>query len=197
MMESMNATPDAAGIGERSWALAADAGYWYDQAGVAQVEHDGPELFIATANRWKEAQDRQQKGAAAGQTPPDAPPRQRMTGKVRTNGGRRSTGYAAGRWNRCSARSRASWAALSPPRPGGGPVAMVADLLLIQPPQTVHGSLWIGNEREKDEKERLKPPGASRGRFPDRIKRDIEPAPGAERRPRGALHQTKKSFDWR
>lgn len=47
MVEAMNATRTLPGSGNVPRALAADAGYWHDQVDVAQVEKDGPELFIA------------------------------------------------------------------------------------------------------------------------------------------------------
>ena len=87
MVESMNATLDAAGIAERPRALAADAGYWHDQVDVVQVDKEGSELSISTANCWKEARALHQEGAAEGQMPLDVTPRRRMAHKVRTNEG--------------------------------------------------------------------------------------------------------------
>jgi hypothetical protein len=44
--------------------LAADAGYWHDQLEMTELEQKGPELFIATASRLKEAQAHQAEGSS-------------------------------------------------------------------------------------------------------------------------------------
>jgi hypothetical protein len=58
MLHAMEATLEAAGIEERPRTLAADAGYWHDQ-----LEETGPDLFIATASRFREAQAQQATGS--------------------------------------------------------------------------------------------------------------------------------------
>ena len=85
MLAVLKATLEAAGIEDRPQALAADAGYWHDQLEVTELEQEGPELFIATASRVKEAQA---EGSPQGRIPDDITPKQRMTRKLRTKAGR-------------------------------------------------------------------------------------------------------------
>ncbi len=80
---------EEAGIEQTPQALAADAGYWHEGLDVQGIEEEGPELFIATANRHKEKQ-------AAGQEPPPrgrildkASKQERMTRKLRTKRGKK------------------------------------------------------------------------------------------------------------
>lgn len=88
MLNAMEAILEAAGIEERPRTLAADAGYWHDQLEVEQLEKTGPELFIATASRLREAQAGQAEGSPQGRIPNDIDPKQRMTRKLRTKAGR-------------------------------------------------------------------------------------------------------------
>jgi transposase len=84
MLSALTATLAAAGIKDRPQTLAADAGYWHDQLDVTRLEQTGPELFIATANQWKEAEACR---AEQGRIAEDATPKQRMTRKLRTRAG--------------------------------------------------------------------------------------------------------------
>ena len=88
MLAVLEATLEAAGIEDRPQALAADAGYWHDQLDITELEQDGPELFIATASRLREAQAHQAEGSPQGRIPDDITPKQRMTRKLRTQDGR-------------------------------------------------------------------------------------------------------------
>ena len=85
MLAALAATLEAAGIEDRPQTLAADAGYWHDQLEVTKLEKEGPELFIATASRLKEAQA---EGSPQGRIPDDITPKQRMARKLRTKVGR-------------------------------------------------------------------------------------------------------------
>ena len=87
MLATLTATLDAAGIAERPQRLAADAGYWHDQLDVGKLEQSGPELFVATANQWKEPQACRMEGAPQGRIAENATPKQRMTRKLRTKAG--------------------------------------------------------------------------------------------------------------
>ena len=87
MLAALEATLEAAGIEDRPQALAADAGYWHNQLDVTELEQEGPELFIATANRLKEAQANQTESSPQGRSPDDITPKQRMARKLRTKAG--------------------------------------------------------------------------------------------------------------
>ena len=87
MLAVLAVTLEAAGIVDRPQTLAADAGYWHDQLDVMELEQEGPELFIATASRLKEAQAHQAEGSPQGRIPDDITPKQRMTRKLRTQAG--------------------------------------------------------------------------------------------------------------
>ena len=111
MLAALEATLEAAGIEDRSQTLAADAGYWHDQLEVTVLEQEGPESFIATASRLKEAQAHQAEVS---------PRAESLTTSPRSNAWRASCGpwlvgpstdCAARRWSRSLGRSRAPWAA--------------------------------------------------------------------------------------
>lgn len=87
MLAALEATLEAAGIEDRPQTLAADAGYWHNQLDVTELEQEGPELFIATANRLKEAQANQTESSPQGRSPDDITPKQRMARKLRTKAG--------------------------------------------------------------------------------------------------------------
>ena len=55
---------------------------------MTELEQKGPALFIATANRLKEAQARQAEGSPQGRIPDDITSKQRMARKLRTMAGR-------------------------------------------------------------------------------------------------------------
>lgn len=77
----------AAEIEDRPQTLAADGGYWHDQLDVMELEQKGPELFIDTASRLKEAQAHQAEGSPQSWIPDDITPKQRMTRTLRTQDG--------------------------------------------------------------------------------------------------------------
>jgi len=87
MLAVLEATWEAAGIEDHPQALAADAGSWHDQLEVTELEQGGPELFIATASRLREAQAHQAEDSPLGRIPDDLTPKQRMTRKLRTQAG--------------------------------------------------------------------------------------------------------------
>ena len=79
---------EEAGIEQIPQALAADAGYWQEGLDVQGIEQDGPELFIATANRHKEKQAAKQEPPPRGRIPDKASKQERMTRKLRTKRGK-------------------------------------------------------------------------------------------------------------
>lgn len=87
MMEAMVESLAEAGVVDSPAALAADAGYWYEDLPVDDLEKDGPELFIATANRHKEKLAAKQEGPSSGRIPLRATGCERMTRKLRTKRG--------------------------------------------------------------------------------------------------------------
>ena len=73
----------AAGIAALPRKANADAGYWLQDLDIEALEHDGPELFIATCNPKN-----QPKEAPRGRIPQNATPTQRMRRKLSTQAGR-------------------------------------------------------------------------------------------------------------
>ena len=88
MLTAVTESLEDAGIEQTPKALAADAGYWHDGLDIQRIENEGPELFIATANRHKERKSVEQEPAPRGRIPKDASKLERMTRKLRTERGK-------------------------------------------------------------------------------------------------------------
>jgi len=78
----------AAGVEETVRAALVDAGYC-SEANLEQADPDGPELFVATREDWKQREQMRQAPPPRGRIPGHLSPRERMDRKLLTKRGRR------------------------------------------------------------------------------------------------------------